>query len=471
MDHEKDYIVSKVKTGLTTFRDLKLAVTPASIAGYVAQSRKTVNMADVYDDAELARLSPELRFQRGVDQRTGYRTRQMLVAPLVAVQSKELLGVVQFINNRAGGPFSTICEDGVKQLCETLSVAFSQRLKPPQMVRSKYDSLVADALLSAQELELATRSARNKDIDIEQVLLDEFQVKLAAIGQSLAKFFSVPYEPFKPDRIKPVDLLKNLKRSYIEECGWLPLDDSKDGLVVVALDPERVCQTHIVNQIFPKVEGRCYRVTSHREFRQMVDQFFGAASESGSVGDLLLGHGRRRRGWRGRRRPRCRRRSRTSWSSCSTRSSSTPTARASPTSTSSRYRARARPASASARTARCAPYIELPPSYRSALVARLKIMCDLDISERRKPQDGKINFANFGPLDIELRVATIPTANGLEDVVLRILAAGQADPARQARHARRTTCERLKHASSGPTAWSCASARPAPARRPRCTRR
>jgi hypothetical protein len=40
-------------------------------------------------------------------------------------------------------------------------------------------------------------------------------------------------------------------------------------------------------------------------------------------------------------------------------------------------------------------------------------MCDLDISERRKPQDGKINFARFVPQHrIELRVATIPTNNG-----------------------------------------------------------
>jgi len=41
------------------------------------------------------------------------------------------------------------------------------------------------------------------------------------------------------------------------------------------------------------------------------------------------------------------------------------------------------------------PYLELPHTYRSALIARLKIMCDLDISERRKPQDGKINFGKF----------------------------------------------------------------------------
>lgn len=75
-----------------------------------------------------------------------------------------------------------------------------------------------------------------------------------------------------------------------------------------------------------------------------------------------------------------------------------------------------------------APYIEIPANYRNALVARLKIMCDLDISERRKPQDGKIKFKKFGPLDIELRVATCPTQGGMEDVVMRILATGKPIP-------------------------------------------
>jgi type II secretory ATPase GspE/PulE/Tfp pilus assembly ATPase PilB-like protein len=70
-------------------------------------------------------------------------------------------------------------------------------------------------------------------------------------------------------------------------------------------------------------------------------------------------------------------------------------------------------------------YIEIPASYRSSLITRLKIMCDLDISEKRRPQDGKIKFKKYGPLDIELRVATIPTAGGVEDVVMRILAAGE----------------------------------------------
>nr|MCU0813800.1 GspE/PulE family protein [Burkholderiaceae bacterium] len=66
-------------------------------------------------------------------------------------------------------------------------------------------------------------------------------------------------------------------------------------------------------------------------------------------------------------------------------------------------------------------WLDLPARYRYALVARLKIMADLDISEHRKPQDGKIDFARFGGPKVELRMVTVPTVHGLEDVVLRLL--------------------------------------------------
>lgn len=75
------------------------------------------------------------------------------------------------------------------------------------------------------------------------------------------------------------------------------------------------------------------------------------------------------------------------------------------------------------------PYLELPPTYRNALIARIKIMCDLDISERRKPQDGKITFGRFVQgQKLELRVATIPTNNNCEDAVLRLLASAKPLP-------------------------------------------
>jgi type II secretory ATPase GspE/PulE/Tfp pilus assembly ATPase PilB-like protein len=73
-------------------------------------------------------------------------------------------------------------------------------------------------------------------------------------------------------------------------------------------------------------------------------------------------------------------------------------------------------------------YLDLPANFRNAVISRIKIMASLDISERRRAQDGKIDFSHFGPARIELRVATIPTANGLEDVVLRLLNTGKLRP-------------------------------------------
>ena len=76
-------------------------------------------------------------------------------------------------------------------------------------------------------------------------------------------------------------------------------------------------------------------------------------------------------------------------------------------------------------------YLELPARFRYALVARIKIMANMDISEHRKPQDGKIDFARFGGSAHELRVVTVPTSHGLEDVVLRLLAGAKPLPLEQ----------------------------------------
>ncbi len=76
-------------------------------------------------------------------------------------------------------------------------------------------------------------------------------------------------------------------------------------------------------------------------------------------------------------------------------------------------------------------YLELPAKFRRAVISRIKIMSQLDITERRRPQDGKIEFSRFGPARVELRVVTIPTANGLEDVVMRVLSAATPVPIEQ----------------------------------------
>jgi type II secretory ATPase GspE/PulE/Tfp pilus assembly ATPase PilB-like protein len=429
---DKASIVSKVKTGLNSFKDLRLPIADQSIAGHVALAKKTVNIRDVYDDAELKAINPSLRFLQEVDKRTGYRTKQMLVAPVVDAQTSELLGVVQIINNKAGSPFSPIALEGVKGLCETLAIAFAQRSKPAQAVKTKYDFLVSDAVISAQELELATRTARRKNLDIEEVLVNEFQVKHQALGVALGKFFNVAYEPFKSDRIKPADLLKNLKRDFLEQAKWAPVEETSEGVIVVCMDPEQVKGSRVVNNVFPRSKA-VYRVTTNHEFSQTIDQLFGAAGVPGftddsSVGDLLstldqdeMGEGEG------------------SGDDVSAAADNelvklvnkiiidayqmgASDIHIEPGIGKDKVLVRFR------RDGSLQKYIEVPASYRNAMVARLKIMCDLDIAERRKPQDGKIKFKKFGPLDIELRVATLPTTGGVEDVVMRILAAGEPIP-------------------------------------------
>src|SRR5262245_63483976 len=289
MGEDKQSIVSKVKTGLNSFKDLKLPIAEHSIAGYVALSKKTANIKDVYDENELRTINPNLRFLQEVDKRTGYRTKQQLVAPILEAGSNELIGVIQIINNKGGSPFGALAEEGVAELAQTLAIAFRQRQKPT-IAKTKYDYLIADAVLSAGEFELAARQARKKALDIEQILTDEFQVKIAAIGAALSKFFGVPYEAFKSDRVKSADLLKNLKREYVESNQWLPIDDSKEGLVVMCLDPERIRSSRIAANVFPKARI-VYRVTTQKDFKETMNLFYGAegpgAADLGNVEDLL----------------------------------------------------------------------------------------------------------------------------------------------------------------------------------------
>jgi type II secretory ATPase GspE/PulE/Tfp pilus assembly ATPase PilB-like protein len=427
---DKQSIISKVKTGLNSFKDLKLPIAEHSIAGYVALAKKTANLKDVYDEGELRALNANLRFLQEVDKRTGYRTKQMLVSPILEAGSNELIGVIQIINNKAGVPFGALAEEGVGELAQTLAIAFKQRQKP-QLAKTKYDYLIADAVLSAGEFELAARQARKKAIDIEQVLAEEFQVKIPAIGAALSKFFGVPYEPFKQDRVKPADLLKNLKREFAEANHWLPIDDAKEGLTVLCLDPERIRSSRIAANVFPKARI-LYKVTTQKEFKDTLNHFYGAetamSADMGNIDELLGAMGDEGEGV--------------------VEGTSDEVSAAADNELVKLvnkvivdafnqgasdihiepYPGKAKTEIRFRKDGSLGPYIEVPASYRAALAARIKIMCDLDISEKRKPQDGKIKFKKFGPLDIELRVATIPTAGGVEDIVMRILAAGEPIP-------------------------------------------
>ena len=292
-----------------------------------------------------------------------------------------------------------------------------------------------DASIPPPKLHLPTPTPPKKNVDVEEVLLGEHNVKAPQIGAALAKFFGVPYEPFKPDRIKPMDLLNNVRRNYLESNQWAPVEETSEGIMIVSLDPEQVKGSRIVNNVYPKKKV-VYKVTTIREFKQTLDQLFGSSGGGGNasftddsdVGDLLStldesdGEGEGGGG-----------------DDVSAAADNelvklvnkviidayqmgASDIHIEPGLGKDKVLIRLR------KDGSLQKYIEVPASYRNAMVARLKIMCDLDIAERRKPQDGKIKFKKFGPLDIELRVATLPTTGGVEDVVMRILAAGEPIP-------------------------------------------
>lgn len=431
-------LVSKVKTGLNSFKDLKLPIAEQSLAGYSAMHKKLLNIKDVYDEKELTQYSAHLRFLQEVDKRTGYRTKQMLVAPILDSGSGDLIGVIQVINNKAGVPFTAMIEEGVQELAQTMAVALRQHQRQQNSTaKTKYDYLVADAVLSAAEFELATRTARRKGIDIEEVLLDEFQVSAAALGKALSSFFGVPYQPYRSDRIKPAELLKNLRREYVESSHWIPIEETQEGLMILTTDPERIQASRVVNNIFSKSRLN-YFVCSQREFKQTLDLFYGGsaasdgsgvlAGDESSMDDLLTSMGGDEEEISG-----------VSQEDVSAAADNELVKLVNKVIVDA-YRMGAsdihiEPGPGKAKTmirirkdGSLMNYIEVPSTYRNALITRIKIMCDLDISEKRKPQDGKIKFKKFGPLDIELRVATIPSQGGVEDVVMRILASGEPLP-------------------------------------------
>ena len=430
VNEDQTAIVSKIKTGLNSSSDLKLPISPQSIAGYVAFSRKLLNLPDVYDDEALKQVHPQLTFLKVVDKRSGYRTKQMLVAPIL--EGDTLHGVLQVINNKSDEPFGDLEVDGVSELCKTLSTAIRQRANGASAMQrkkaTKYDALVADGLLTNQELDQCIQDARAEGNSVEHLLMAQYKIRPLQIGPSLAKFFGVPYEAFNAGRIRSEMLHGALKREFIEQQGWIPLEDSPEGLVIMCMDPEAVRGARVVPQVFPRISKFSYRVTTQTEFQETLGQLFGTAEDKTTIETFLAGmddapidDG-------------------SSDDSLESAAADNELVKFVNKVIVDAYNQKAsdihiEPMPGKFKTGirfridgSLIPYVEVPSHLRQAMVTRLKIMCDLDISERRKPQDGKIKFKKYGPLDIELRVATIPSAGGVEDVVMRILAAGEPIP-------------------------------------------
>lgn len=276
VNKEQGTLVSKMKTGINSDKEIVLPINRESIAGYVALTRSTVRIHDLEDPAELQSIDPELRFFTKVDRATGFKSKQMLAAPLLQGLSKELVGVLQLINQRSDGRFDSVAEEGLEALTSTLALALFQRIKTTAMLPKRYEALAAEGVISSPELELAQRWAQRKSKDLELVLVEDFQIPIAAMGKALAKQANLPYQGHETTWRPNPELAKKLNRATCQQHSWLPWSLEQNLLTVVTPEPDNRLGNENVHRTFPYNEIRL-RYTTRTEFNKMFEQYFPGA--------------------------------------------------------------------------------------------------------------------------------------------------------------------------------------------------
>src|SRR5438128_2256623 len=153
IDTKNQELYSLQKVG-DQLKEIRVPKSFASISGFTALARKTINIKDAYDAAELQKFHANLRFDQRWDKQTGFRTRAVLAAPILF--EKYLLGVVQLINKRHGVAFTSQDEDGAEEIARILGIAFYNQHKSARQTKpSKLGALVDKGVVSEKEIEAA----------------------------------------------------------------------------------------------------------------------------------------------------------------------------------------------------------------------------------------------------------------------------------------------------------------------------
>ncbi len=426
VDNDKKEIYSKF-LAIDSVREIRVPISPKSVSGFVALSKQTVNIADAYDAGELKKISPELSFDSSWDKKTGFRTAQILCMPIL--HEGKVLGVMQLINKKRGPRFTKEDETSVARIAKTLGIAFNNQAQLGAQRRgTKFDYVVAQGLVTQDEVNQAVAVARQKNVDVETVLLDQFKVPKTELGQSLAQFYRVPFVEYDPKLVPPPDLMKDLKLEFLKRNVWLPIRREGNAIIVLIDNPQDLQR---VDAIYQLLRGQNIQLAVG--LRKDIATFLGAAAggevqSRDNIGNILTALGEETQI------------EKEELGATDIDENDSAVIRLANQIIIDAFKARAsdihvEPYGGQKDTmirlridGHCREYQRIPGGYRRALAARLKIMAQLDIAERRKPQDGKIKFKMPDGRDIELRVATVPTQGGNEDVVMRILAASEPIP-------------------------------------------
>ncbi len=422
IDGIKRELVSRFKSG-NEIEEIRISLSNSSISGCSAFKKKLINIKNVYDDTELISIDPELKFDKRWDKKMGFRTQQVLAVPIIF--KKFLLGVIQLINRKGGGSFTRLDEQSATEMANILGIALYNQKRMAKARPNKFDYFVHNHILTQRELDKAIADARAGKASVETVLMSDFKISKKEIGKSLSQFYKVPFVEYDPDIPIPVRLLTNLKVPFMRNNVWVPLK-MEDGKVIIAIDnPGNLQKVGEIKTLFSN-KPLSFNVGLKQDILAFIQRFARKerklASRSQILSELKIKeveiedeesilyeedsaivqlvnkiiidaykHG-------------------------------ASDIHIEPYTGKLNTRIRIRVDGA------CRLFESIPYSLRDKIVSRVKIMADLDIVERRKPQDGKIKFKKYGGPDIELRVATVPTQGRVEDVVLRILDAGEPLP-------------------------------------------
>ena len=422
VDGVKRELVSRFKSG-NEVSEIRVPISNASIAGYAAAHQKTVNIKNVYDESELAKIDEELKFNKSWDKKTGFHTKQVFVAPIVF--KSFVLGVIQLINRKDGNSFDKEDEENVSELADIIGIALYKQKKMATSRKSKFDYLLQNHILTQKELNQAIAASREKKISIIKILTDEFKISSKDIAEALSRYYDLPLIQYSETLPIPGELLRGLKVGFMKNNVWVPIRSTGEEVLIAIDNPEDMQRVDEIRALFP---GRKIKLAFalKDDILKIINLFTTDEKELSSIDEILSQlHSEEYE-------------IEEETASVSEESSAVVQlvnkiildayARGAsdihlepyPGKQNTQVRIRVDGA--------CALYQTIPYSFKNAVVSRIKIMSDLDIAERRKPQDGKIAFKKYGGKDIELRVATVPTQGGAEDVVMRILAAGEPLP-------------------------------------------
>ncbi|HIJ79868.1 MAG: ATPase, T2SS/T4P/T4SS family [Desulfobulbaceae bacterium] len=305
-----------------------------------------------------------------------------------------------------------------------------QRLNTLTQTATKYGrfySLIRNKLLSADQLEEAKNRAKQHNKTVDNVLLTEFGIEKQQLGQSLSEYYECPFVEFiEADAPEPPACIQGVKENYFRTNAFIPIQKSNHRLLVLADNPNDLGKQDNIRSI---LHGSDFLigVALREDINKFIDYFYGKYTTETDKEDVfeelelleIVEEEEDDNDIRGAADGVVVQMANkiiedaVSLNASDIHIESLPGKKG----TSVRFRV----------DGACNHYKNIPHTYKKPLVSRLKILAKLDISERRLPQDGKIKFKTKRG-KIELRVATLPTHGGNEDVVLRILAGGGALP-------------------------------------------